>query len=451
MLKVFSIFCLKNFTFVLAFCVLGLMTSSTVSTSVNASPIVTSQTLNLNFDSLSFLPEANRTRSDSNLVAGFTWRYENVATIAGQVIDARVTIVAQSGNSGVELDTFDEYDNSQHLSAHTQVNGSSTTEAMGSLRVDFLADNTNTPVVLTNIRTSIADIDAWEFTRYDGVSSYRLSSPTDLTVSTPTTGSVRFESTTSGTSNTDEKRLAEVAYDAASSITVRFGCKQNAVNLGAGSGGKCGFTVVIGTVTRTSATSEAAVTPATYTLTYSANQGTGTVPAPTSGSGALTIESNTGGLVNGGDVFNSWNTSADGSGLSFPAGATFVPFENLTLYAQYGAPIYTVTFDSNGGSGSMTAQTGNTATSLTSNVFTRSGYTFTGWNTAADGSGAQYVDGVSYPFTADLTLYAQWTPDGKARPLVLPATGGFVSPLLGLLLLMAGIAVVTIRRHLLRL
>ena len=36
------------------------------------------------------------------------------------------------------------------------------------------------------------------------------------------------------------------------------------------------------------------------------------------------------------------------------------------------------------------------------------GFTFTGWNTASDGSGAAYADGATYAFTADTTLYAQW-------------------------------------------
>lgn len=55
---------------------------------------------------------------------------------------------------------------------------------------------------------------------------------------------------------------------------------------------------------------------------------------------------------------------------------------------------------------------GNTA-SLNANGFTRNGYAFTGWNTAADGSGTSYADGADYtvtPATGDIsvTLYAQW-------------------------------------------
>ena len=60
------------------------------------------------------------------------------------------------------------------------------------------------------------------------------------------------------------------------------------------------------------------------------------------------------------------------------------------------------------------SQQGNSA-SLNANGFTRNGYAFTGWNTAADGSGTSYADGAEYavtPATGDVTvtLYAQWAP-----------------------------------------
>lgn len=77
----------------------------------------------------------------------------------------------------------------------------------------------------------------------------------------------------------------------------------------------------------------------------------------------------------------------------------------------------TVTFDANGGSGVMNSLTAasNVSTSLTSNVFTRSGFTFTGWNTAADGTGTAYADATDVTQLAaaeyngqTITLYAQW-------------------------------------------
>ena len=45
---------------------------------------------------------------------------------------------------------------------------------------------------------------------------------------------------------------------------------------------------------------------------------------------------------------------------------------------------------------------------LTANAFTRTGYRFTGWNTAADGSGTAYDDKARFTPPEDITLYAQW-------------------------------------------
>ena len=74
------------------------------------------------------------------------------------------------------------------------------------------------------------------------------------------------------------------------------------------------------------------------------------------------------------------------------------------------AQAHTVTFDGNGAtSGEMDPQTANAPTKLTKNAFEWTGYTFTGWNTVADGSGTPYADEATYDFDADLTLYAQWT------------------------------------------
>lgn len=88
----------------------------------------------------------------------------------------------------------------------------------------------------------------------------------------------------------------------------------------------------------------------------------------------------------------------------------------LTFYAKWTLNTYTVKFDSNGGDGSMDDQTFTygVAQNLTENTFTRTGYTFTGWNTQADGNGTSYADGVDgSQMPADnggtVILYAQWT------------------------------------------
>ena len=43
------------------------------------------------------------------------------------------------------------------------------------------------------------------------------------------------------------------------------------------------------------------------------------------------------------------------------------------------------------------------------NNYTRGGYTFTGWNTKADGSGDSYKTGDWITMTGSVILYAQWT------------------------------------------
>ncbi|MDE6245047.1 MAG: InlB B-repeat-containing protein [Treponemataceae bacterium] len=77
---------------------------------------------------------------------------------------------------------------------------------------------------------------------------------------------------------------------------------------------------------------------------------------------------------------------------------------------------YTVTFDANGGEGSMAAQKFiiGEAQSLQANAFTRTDYSFTGWNTKKDGSGTDYADetivkNLATTNGATVTLYAHWT------------------------------------------
>ena len=88
--------------------------------------------------------------------------------------------------------------------------------------------------------------------------------------------------------------------------------------------------------------------------------------------------------------------------------------EDATYTAQYSATarvFYTITFNANGGEGSMEPQRFEVGvdTALNANTFTRENYKFTGWNTAADGSGATYADeGAILELSGDMTLYAQW-------------------------------------------
>lgn len=68
---------------------------------------------------------------------------------------------------------------------------------------------------------------------------------------------------------------------------------------------------------------------------------------------------------------------------------------------------FTITFNSNGGNGSMSDIIGLNL-SLPENIFTNGNYTFTGWSTSAEGD-AEYTDGSALSPTQDLTLYAVWS------------------------------------------
>ena len=85
---------------------------------------------------------------------------------------------------------------------------------------------------------------------------------------------------------------------------------------------------------------------------------------------------------------------------------------------------YTVSYDGNGSDGGavpgvQSFTSGSSATVTGAGTMTRTGYTFTGWNTAADGTGTSYAGGTSYTATGDITLYAQWEVD-----IISKLTGG---------------------------
>ena len=90
------------------------------------------------------------------------------------------------------------------------------------------------------------------------------------------------------------------------------------------------------------------------------------------------------------------------------AGDTYLVYDGIWALKKNNI---TITFNANGGTGEMAALMANPGydKKLSSNTFTREGYTFTGWNTKADGTGANYADGATVNFDVDTTLYAQWT------------------------------------------
>lgn len=160
-----------------------------------------------------------------------------------------------------------------------------------------------------------------------------------------------------------------------------------------------------------------------YTLTYAANN-------DTTESKSVFVRKNADATLaecefeKEGYVFTEWNTQADGSGTSYTAGASYTATADSTLYAQWDSVSKTVTFDANGGRGEMQPQiilNGATA-QLAECLFSKTGHTFAGWNTASDGSGTSYTATDEITPTEDVTLYAQWT--AKSYTVTFDANGG---------------------------
>ena len=111
----------------------------------------------------------------------------------------------------------------------------------------------------------------------------------------------------------------------------------------------------------------------------------------------------------------SWSTSLSSSTPTVSAAGTYYLGVQDAAGNLGTASIaaYSISYNANGGSGAPSSHIklyGSTAT-LSSTVPTKTGYTFSGWNTNADGTGTSYAKGASYTGNANVTLYAQWTPN----------------------------------------
>jgi uncharacterized repeat protein (TIGR02543 family) len=128
-----------------------------------------------------------------------------------------------------------------------------------------------------------------------------------------------------------------------------------------------------------------------------------------------------------GYTFDGW---FDDIGLSNLFNSSTAPNNNKTLYAAWTTNSNEIIFNGNGStSGTMTAQglnTGATA-NLNANTFARTGYTFAGWNTLANGLGTNFANQASYTMGSDESyeLFAKWTANTYTITLNLQdGTGG---------------------------
>lgn len=122
-------------------------------------------------------------------------------------------------------------------------------------------------------------------------------------------------------------------------------------------------------------------------------------------------------------------TSNDTEVGMFPPSKDNTTNKSKTFYAGWEPISYTVVFDGNGAdaSSSMASQEFkyDESNALNQNTFTRTGYTFTGWNTKDDGTGTAYADkaevsNLTYTDNERFILYAQWQPNQASITVTLP-------------------------------
>lgn len=144
-----------------------------------------------------------------------------------------------------------------------------------------------------------------------------------------------------------------------------------------------------------------------YKLTYKMDGGTNSDDNPTWYTGKVTLKDP---KTRKGYDFKGWYSDSN-----FKTRVRTVTNANKTLYAKWEWHSYSIKFVKNGGTGSLYYQRCRYGKefNLPECHYTRKGYTFTGWNTKADGSGKAYADRASFKnLTSEdgktISFYAQW-------------------------------------------
>lgn len=149
-------------------------------------------------------------------------------------------------------------------------------------------------------------------------------------------------------------------------------------------------------------------TSGTYKQTYTGYTATGKYGTTTTG----------GILVGEDESIASYSAMCTKYGVNLATKST-----TINIYCQWTPNTYTVSYNANGGSGTMSNSTAtyNANFKTKQNAFTRTGYTFNGWNESADGTGVAWTLGSAgvyesgkdwkWTYTKNITLYAQWTPN----------------------------------------
>ena len=161
-------------------------------------------------------------------------------------------------------------------------------------------------------------------------------------------------------------------------------------------------------------------TAISYTLSFSANGGSGSASRRRLSYGMDTVLPDSG-FRRRGYTLTGWNTAKDGTGDAYLPGETVRDLKetnkaSLTLYAQWSPITYRLLLDPNDGITEASTQelTYNEGWVLPTQAGDREGYHISGWNTRSNGKGRTYTPGKPVKNLADqgdaqVTLYGKWT------------------------------------------
>lgn len=160
----------------------------------------------------------------------------------------------------------------------------------------------------------------------------------------------------------------------------------------------------------------------TYTVTYNEQGGTTVSDATVNYGSSTTLPS----ISRSGFTFNGWYSASSGGTFLGNAGTSYGPVtSSVTIYAQWTAITYTVTWNANGGTVSPTSNSGTSGTVVTTPTPTRSGFTFLYWASSPSGDFVTGpTAGSSYTITSNTTWYARWAVPLPVISTIVARNGG---------------------------
>lgn len=380
-----------------------------------ATPAMADPPVNVNFQQLIFNPANVTNINGDGKNNGDLVLWKDVITVNGVTVDALVsttlsnTTVATYGTGGAGVP------------GDFRVNlVFASTSATADFGFSYFRSGTYpsapVPLSLENVQVTAKDIDLRQFNSFTGARGYTTSSPTNLTITKTPADPATWPSDLKfagaiGDRFDDPKDQAVVSYDSVASTTVTMGRPVASATPQ--------FFALTWKFVGFGASGTTSQGPE-VTVSYNTNGGTGTTPSSVTGVFGQqngTVDDGAG-LAKPGYTLLEWNTSCDGSGTSYPLSSVLtMPAVDTTLCAVW-AGVYTINYDGNTSTsgnppvdGSYT--TGGPAYVIEGNTGTppleKTGYSFAGWNTSADGSGTPWSPGDNYANSANLTLYAQWS------------------------------------------